>query len=64
LGVRIHAGLFVLFAVAGLFAALFFWLEPERGPAAAALISSQRAFLGAREQARGATEGRGSGLTK
>src|SRR5260370_35587173 len=27
-----------LFAVAGLFAALFFWLEPEHGPLAASLI--------------------------
>src|SRR5271165_2950334 len=31
-------GLFVLFAIAGLFAALFFWLEPEHGPLAASLI--------------------------
>ncbi len=31
-------GLFVIFAVAGLFAALFFWLEPDRGPLAASLI--------------------------
>jgi hypothetical protein len=32
--------IFVLFTVAGLFAALFFWLEPERGPVAASLICS------------------------
>ena len=32
------AGLFVLFAVAGLFAALFFWFEPEHGPISASLI--------------------------
>jgi MFS family permease len=32
------AGLFLLFAVAGLFAALFFWLAPDHGPMAAALI--------------------------
>jgi hypothetical protein len=31
-------GLFALFGVAGLFAALFFWIEPERGPIPAALI--------------------------
>jgi hypothetical protein len=31
-------GLFGLFAVAGLFAALFFWLEPDHGPIAASLI--------------------------
>ena len=30
-------GLFLLFAIAGLFFALFFWLEPEHGPAAASL---------------------------
>jgi hypothetical protein len=29
---------FALFAFAALFAALFFWLEPRHGPAAAALI--------------------------
>ena len=32
----IIAGVFFLFAVAGLFAALFFWLEPMYGPAIAA----------------------------
>ncbi len=31
-------GLLILFAVAGLFSALFFWLEPEHGPIAASLI--------------------------
>jgi len=31
-------GLFVLFALAGLFSALFFWMEPEHGPLAASLI--------------------------
>src|SRR5260370_36106782 len=31
-------GILFLFAVAGLFGALFFWLEPERGPLAASLI--------------------------
>ena len=38
-------GLFVLFAVAGLFAALFFWLEPEHGPVAAALICAAIALV-------------------
>ena len=38
-------GLFALFAVAGLFAALFFWLEPERGPIVAALICTGVAIL-------------------
>lgn len=32
------AGLFALFALAGLFMALFFWLAPERGPLEASLI--------------------------
>ncbi len=31
-------GLFLLFAIVGLFSALFFWLEPQHGPAAASLI--------------------------
>ena len=39
------AGLFVLFAVAGLFAALFFWFEPEHGPIAAALICTAVAII-------------------
>ncbi len=39
------AGLFVLFAVAGLFAALFFWFEPEHGPIAAALICTGVAII-------------------
>ena len=39
------SGLFVLFAVAGLFAALFFLFEPERGPAAAALICAAIALV-------------------
>ena len=38
-------GLFVLFAVAGLFAALFFWVEPEHGPVAAALICAAIAVV-------------------
>ena len=38
------AALFVFFAVAGLFAALFFWLEPERGPIVAALLCVAVAF--------------------
>ena len=38
-------GLFVLFAVAGLFAALFFWLEPEHGLVAAALICAAIALV-------------------
>ena len=37
--------MFVLFAVAGAFAALFFWLEPDRGPAAAALICAGVALV-------------------
>ena len=39
------AGLFVLFAVAGLFAALFFWFEPEHGPIAASLICAAVALV-------------------
>jgi cytochrome c biogenesis protein CcdA len=39
------AGLFVLFAVAGLFAALFFWFEPEHGPIAASLICTAVALV-------------------
>jgi Putative Actinobacterial Holin-X, holin superfamily III len=31
-------GLFLLFMIGGLFAALFFWLEPKQGPVIAALI--------------------------
>src|SRR5208282_1361654 len=38
-------GLFVLFAVAGLFAALFFWFEPEHGPIASALICAAVAIV-------------------
>jgi Putative Actinobacterial Holin-X, holin superfamily III len=38
-------GLFVVFAVAGLFAALFFWLEPELGPIVAALICAATAIV-------------------
>ena len=38
-------GLFILFAVAGLFAALFFWLEPDRGRIASALICAGVAIL-------------------
>jgi len=39
------AGVFVLFAAAGLFAALFFWLEPEHGPVAASLICTVVAIV-------------------
>jgi hypothetical protein len=38
-------GLFVLFAIAGLFSALFFWLEPEHGPLAASLILTAVALV-------------------
>ncbi len=38
-------GLFVLFAVGGLFAALFFWLEPALGSIAAALICAGVAIV-------------------
>src|SRR5271165_723795 len=38
-------GLFVLFAIAGLFSALFFWLEPEHGPVAASLILTAVALV-------------------
>ena len=38
-------GLFVLFAIAGLFSALFFWLEPEHGPTAASLIVAAVALV-------------------
>jgi putative superfamily III holin-X len=38
-------GLFVLFTVAGLFAALFFWFEPEHGPIAASLICAAVAIV-------------------
>ncbi len=38
-------GLFVLFAIAGLFSALFFWLEPELGPVAASLILAAVALI-------------------
>ncbi len=41
----IVAGLFVLFAVAALFAALFFWLEPDHGAIAAALICAAAALV-------------------
>ena len=39
------AALFVLFAIAGLFAALFFWLEPDHGPVSAALICAGAALV-------------------
>ena len=39
------AAILFLFAVGGLFAALFFWLEPDRGPAAAALICAGVALV-------------------
>src|SRR5271165_6641598 len=38
-------GLFVLFAIAGMFSALFFWLEPELGPVAASLILTAVALV-------------------
>ena len=38
-------GLFVLFAIAGLFSALFFWLEPDHGPVAASLILTAVALV-------------------
>jgi hypothetical protein len=41
----IVAGLFVLFTVAALFAALFFWLEPEHGAIAASLICAAAALI-------------------
>ena len=41
----VTAGLFALFAIAGLFAALFFWLEPEHGPIAASLICTVVALV-------------------
>ena len=37
-------GAFVVFAVAALFVALFFWLEPEHGAVAAALICAGAAL--------------------
>src|SRR5271168_4846850 len=39
------SGLFILFAIVGLFAALFFWLEPELGPVAASLILAAVALV-------------------
>ena len=39
------AALFVLFAVVGLFGALFFWLEPDHGPVSAALICAGVALV-------------------
>jgi hypothetical protein len=39
------AAVLFLFAVAGLFAALFFWLAPLYGPAGAALIVAALAFV-------------------
>jgi Putative Actinobacterial Holin-X, holin superfamily III len=39
------AGLFALFAAAGLFAALFYWIEPQLGPIAAALICAASAVV-------------------
>ncbi len=38
-------GLFVLFAITGLFSALFFWLEPDHGPVAASLILTAVALV-------------------
>jgi Putative Actinobacterial Holin-X, holin superfamily III len=38
-------GIFVLFAIAGLFSALFFWLEPEHGPLGASLILAAVALV-------------------
>jgi Putative Actinobacterial Holin-X, holin superfamily III len=39
------AGLFALFAMAALFVALFCWLEPEHGPAVAALVCAGAAIV-------------------
>jgi len=39
------AGLFVLFAAACLFAALFFWLEPKHGPIIAVLVCAGVALV-------------------
>ena len=41
----VAAGLFVLFAAAGLFAALFFWFEPAHGPIAASLLCAAVALV-------------------
>lgn len=41
----IVAGVFFLFAVAALFSALFFWLEPLYGPAIAAVIVAAVALV-------------------
>jgi hypothetical protein len=41
----IVAGVFFLFAVAALFSALFFWLEPLYGPPVAAVIVAAVAFV-------------------
>ena len=41
----IMAGVFFLFAVAALFYALFFWLEPRYGPPVAALIVAAVALV-------------------
>jgi hypothetical protein len=41
----IAAAVLFLFAVAGLLAALFFWLEPLYGPSGAALIAAATAFV-------------------
>jgi len=38
-------GFFVLFAIAGLFSALFFWVEPMHGPVAASLILTAVALV-------------------
>lgn len=39
------AGLFALFALVGLFAALFYWIAPQLGPIAAALICAAAAII-------------------
>ena len=41
----VDGGVFVLFAVCALFAALFYWTEPERGPVAASLICAAVAIV-------------------
>ena len=42
----IIAGVFFLFAVAALFSALFFWLEPLYGPAIAVIVAAVALVLG------------------
>jgi hypothetical protein len=44
-GFALAGGILFLFAVAGLFAALFFWLEPEYGPLEASLLVAAVAII-------------------